>query len=160
MSQCLRKRYVDCPDNLPEFRDADTAVHNRVAVWTDCSEVPDFFVYLEVLGHVASRSFRGAASETVDFSRPAGAFVLGSTVLKEDPDLASENEGRAFAIYGGESVLDPCTDGILMNGKPPCDLFDRVVVMDLHTAVIGVPFAHNFDKPPTSSATGSPLLAR
>jgi hypothetical protein len=151
VSQCLRKRYVDFPDNLPEFGDADTAVHNRIAVRTDCSKVPDVFVHRQVLRHVARRSFRGAASETVDFSWPACALILGSTVLKEGTDLASENQGWAFSINGGESVLDPCTDGILMNGKPSGDLFDRVVVMDLHTAVIGVAFSHE----PLSAATGS-----
>lgn len=103
-------------------------------------------VHREVFGHVARRYFRGAASETVNFARRAGALVLGSTVLKERTEFASENHSRAFPINGGKTVLDPSPDGVLMNVKPSGDLFDRVVVMDLDTAVIGVPFAHDFEK--------------
>src|SRR5450631_1282938 len=143
MSQCLRKRYVEFSENLPQFSLADAAMHERLAVWADRSQVPDVFVDRNVLRHITRREFRGAASEAVDFSRFAGPFVSCPTRLKEGPGLSAQNHRWPFSIDGRQSCFDPYPNSILMNRKQAGEFFDRVDAVDLDSSVVGLALPHD-----------------
>jgi len=143
MSQCLRKRYVEFSENLPQFGLADAAMHERLALWADRSQVPDVFVDSYVLRHITRRESRGAASEAVDFSRFAGPFVSCPTRLKEGPGIGAQNHRWPFPIDRGQPCFDPYPNGILMNGKQAGEFFNRVGAVDLDSSVVGLALPHD-----------------
>src|ERR1035437_1591722 len=68
--QCLRKPDVQFPTNLLQIRQTDAPVHDGFAVRADRCQVSSLSGNRLIIGHVPCRTFRGAASDAVDFTRP------------------------------------------------------------------------------------------
>jgi hypothetical protein len=71
-------------------------------------------------------------------------LVLDSSGLKKGRKLRAQDQHRSFVIQDRQASLSPLANGIFVNAKQNGNLFDCVVAVNFHLAVVWVAFCHDF----------------
>jgi hypothetical protein len=142
MSLRFREADVHFLAKLPNLGRANVPVHHGIAVRANSNEVAELLSDRRVFRHISGRRFRGATADAIEFPWFTSPFIFYTTCLKKCRQNMTQNQHGAFVIGGGEPVLDPVTHCIFVNAEQFGDLFNCVVAMDFHEAVVGMTFFH------------------
>lgn len=117
-------------------------MHEGFAIRAHATEVAGSGCQREVIDHVERRSLRHPTSKAVELTRPARPPRRLLSVLEEFGRGASENEGRAVGIDGGEPAFDPSSNRVLVRPEEPRQFFHGVASMDFDPLRIRATLRH------------------
>src|ERR1035441_4745941 len=147
-SQCLRKRDLHFPLNMPQAGQADAPVHDAVAVRANRCQIAKLLGYRLIVRHVTSRKPRCPASDAVEFTRPTRLLLACPASLKECGKVTAQNQRWAVAIDGWESSLDPGAHGVFVSAEQLGNFLNGVAAVDFDPAMVGATFSHEGHLPP------------
>ena len=111
------------------------------AVRADALQIADGLGNRQVIRHCAGGSLRFAAFDAIHLAGPAGLFGILATLGVEFPEIMAMKQCRLAIVQCGETLLDPVSDGVLVNAQQPSGLIHRVGPVDLDQLRIWPPVA-------------------